>query len=266
MKDFHLLIPLFSWLMFTLSSAQAAENKNTVATEAIVYSVDPENIDQFKKIHKEIHNLLEKQPGFIGSFRGQGASYIGVAGKENEMRQVSTKLIHQEMGETRNNVFIDYVFWNSLKDKHAAAETLTKHSAFKKFGSLITAIHGVIEGNNIDLSTYMQTNFNLSILEVAFYHLKKPFKEHMAAARPEILEWLEHLRGYRGLITAQAANNSLAYSDIVVWSTLENALYAVKALNKYNWTHDFNSTFEYVSLYGHFHILGTHGTVRMGTK
>ena len=42
MKVFHLLIPLFSWLMLKLSSAQAAENKNTVATEAIAYIVEIE--------------------------------------------------------------------------------------------------------------------------------------------------------------------------------------------------------------------------------
>lgn len=244
-------------LLSTLSAKAQLETEAQMAGEANVYSVAPANVDKFISLQARMHERLKLEPGFIGSMRGQGANPILAHSADGG--QISTALSTQADGSTRNNVFIDYIFWQRTADMHRAANAIANEPLFQEFAALIDKGHGFFLGGVMDGAHFDGAATPNAILEVAFYRLKQPFADGLKAVRPPIMEWLQNLPGYRGLITFSSEKDSKEYADIVVWTNLKDAEDAANALSTFPDGQAFNDEFELVRLYGHFAILGLHG-------
>jgi len=227
-----------------------------VFCEVVIYSVKKEAVEDFEACQTRLHQWLSGQDGFRGSFRGRNAKAIL---KWNEEKKDTIAIV--ENGARPDNIFIDYVFWASSGAKLKADERIKDTDEFKDFSAGVATVHRATAGAPIDEGRYSIQNVDGQILEVAMYTLKKPFEMGLSNTRPDIVRWLEHLGGCRGIMTLNTANDQRNFSDIVLWKDLETAAYASSELLKHDHDRKYRGQFEAVTLYGHFQILGTHGSV-----
>lgn len=221
------LITICSFL--GILSSVAAANDSSIASMHI-YMVEAGNEASITEQQKALHRFYEQQPGFVGSFALQDTNHASV-------RQ-------------------DYSFWKTLKDFNAARE---KAKSLDSQKALTAAISNTVvdqTGTTHGASHHRRAVLGEAVVEMAVFGLKRPFEEGFLPVRPTVKEWLDHHRGTNGYISIPSTTDNRRMADVVLWTNLNDALYAANLLQHLDFGQRLNSEIADMSYYGHFNIHG----------
>ncbi|MEX0298726.1 MAG: hypothetical protein AB3N28_06625 [Kordiimonas sp.] len=201
---------------------------NTSIASTHIYVVKKDGTDQATTLQKELHTFYTKQAGFIGSFVLEDT-------KDATIRQ-------------------DYSFWKdmaSFNNARAKAKTLASQQTL---ASITERIVSDQIGNTHGGTHHREAELGKAVVEMAVFNLKRPFNEGFLPVRATVKEWLDHHRGSNGYITLPSTSDSKQMADVVLWTNLDDALYAANLLGHLDFGQRLNNEISGMTYYGHFNI------------
>lgn len=206
----------------------ALQASDTSIASIHIYSVKENALEEVTQEQKKLHEFYRIQPGFISSF---------------------------VLADTNHaNLRQDYSFWRSEAYFRAAIQEAKTLRIRQKLDTLTDKLIADQIGRTHGASHHNKIKGEHDVVEMAVFDMKRPFQDAFLPLRPTIKEWLDHHRGTNGYISIPAIGNDHKMADVVLWTNLEDALYAANLLTKIDFGKTLGKDIESMAYYGHFYI------------